>query len=283
MTHFFKDKLGEGGYGSVFKGQLPNGGAMVAVKILNENKGNGDDFINEMASISKTFHVNLVTYLGYCVDGGRRALIYEFMPRGSLEKYIYFNKSVQEQSRLGLTVLYNIAIGLQYLHGGCPTRIIHLDIKPSNILVGHDYIPKISDFGLAKLCAASKSTVSLEGTRGTPGYMAPELQSGGVSRKADVYSYGKMLLEMAGGRKIFDVETEIYYPPWIYDRLVSNENLELYGITTPEEEQTARKMIVVGLWCVQTDPAVRPQMSEVVQMLKGSLETLPIPSRPASI
>ncbi|KAF5189693.1 Pr5-like receptor kinase, partial [Thalictrum thalictroides] len=112
MTDFFKDKLGEGGYGSVFKGQLPNGGAMVAVKRLNETKGNGDDFINEMASISKTFHVNLVTYLGYCVDRGRRALIYEFMPRGSLEKYISFNKSVQEQSRLGLMILYNIAIGI---------------------------------------------------------------------------------------------------------------------------------------------------------------------------
>ncbi|PIA58857.1 hypothetical protein AQUCO_00400006v1, partial [Aquilegia coerulea] len=287
MTKFFKDKLGEGGYGSVFKGQLPNGGEMVAVKILTETRGNGDDFINELASISRTFHINLVTYLGYCVDRGRRALIYEFMPKGSLEKYIYYKVSVGAQSRLGLMTLYNIAIGiadaLQYLHGGCPTRILHLDIKPSNILLDNEFIPKISDFGLAKLCAENRSTVSLEGARGTPGYMAPELQSGGVSRKADVYSYGKMLLEMAGGRKIFDVETEIYYPPWIYDRLVSNMDLELYGITTPEEEQTARKMILVGLWCVQTDPTVRPQMSEVVQMLKGSLQTLQIPSRPASI
>ncbi|PIA41497.1 hypothetical protein AQUCO_02200131v1 [Aquilegia coerulea] len=273
MTNFFKDKLGEGGYGSVFKGILPNGGVMVAVKKLSETRGNGDDFINELASISKTFHINLVTYLGYCVDRGRRALIYEFMPKGSLEKYIYYKVSVGAQSRLGLMTLYNIAIGiadgLQYLHGGCPNRILHLDIKPSNILLDNECIPKISDFGLAKLCAGNRSTVSLEGAR--------------VSRKADVYSYGKMLLEMAGGRKIFDVETEIYYPPWIYDRLVSNGNLELYGITTPEEEQTARKMILVGLWCVQTDPAVRPQMSEVVQMLKGSLQTLQIPSRPASI
>ncbi|KAF5204543.1 Pr5-like receptor kinase [Thalictrum thalictroides] len=227
MTNFFKDKLGEGGYGSVFKGQLPNGGAMVAVKILSETKGNGDDFINELASISKTFHRKLITYLGYCVDRGRRALIYEFMPNGSLEKYIYYKVSAKAQSRLGLMTLYNIAIGiadgLQYLH------------------------------------------------------------EGGVSRKADVYSYGKMLLEMAGGRKIFDVQTETYYPPWIYDKLVANENLELYGITTPEEELTALKMILVGLWCIQTDPAVRPYMSEVVQMLKGSLDTVPIPPRPSSI
>ncbi|KAF5178660.1 Pr5-like receptor kinase [Thalictrum thalictroides] len=122
MTNFFKDKLGEGGYGSVFKGQLPNGGAMVAVKRLSETRGNGDDFINELASISKTFHINLVAYLGYCVDRDRRALIYEFMPRGSLEKYIYYKVSEEAQSRLGLMTLYNIAIGiadgLQYLHGG---------------------------------------------------------------------------------------------------------------------------------------------------------------------
>ncbi|XP_009589471.1 LEAF RUST 10 DISEASE-RESISTANCEUS RECEPTOR-LIKE PROTEIN KINASE-like 2.4 [Nicotiana tomentosiformis] len=285
MTHGFNDKLGEGGYGGVYKGILANG-RVVAVKILKATKGDGEEFINEVASISQTSHVNVVSLLGYCLDGSKRALIYDFMPNGSLEKYIYGNGS-----HLGLQRLYQIAVGiakgLEYLHRGCNTRILHFDIKPHNILLDEEFCPKISDFGLAKLCTRKESIVSMLGARGTIGYIAPEVISrsfGGVSHKSDVYSYGMMVLEMVGGRKNVKEEvshtSEIYFPYWAYQHVQLDDELKLQGIINKEEEEeTARKMILVGLWCIQTDPAVRPSMSKVIDMLEGNL-TLQVPPKP---
>ncbi|XP_058091491.1 rust resistance kinase Lr10-like [Magnolia sinica] len=295
ITNSFKDNLGQGGCGGVFKGMLQDD-RLVAVKVLNESKGNGEDFINEVASIGRTYHVNIVSLLGFCSEGSKRALIYEFMPNGSLEKFIYTEKP-RESHPLGWEKLYQIAIGvargLEYLHRGCNTRILHFDIKPHNILLDQDFCPKISDFGLAKLCPTQKSTVSVLGTRGTVGYIAPEVYCrniGGVSYKSDVYSYGMMVLEMVGGRKNIDplVEntSEIYFPHWIYNRLTTYSHLDLHGylglhgIATKVEEETARKMILVGLWCIQTNPTDRPSMSRVVEMLEGSLDDLQMPPQP---
>ncbi|XP_050256650.1 LEAF RUST 10 DISEASE-RESISTANCE LOCUS RECEPTOR-LIKE PROTEIN KINASE-like 2.5 [Quercus robur] len=211
MTNSFRDKLGQGGFGGVYKGKLLDG-RPVAVKVLNESKGNGEEFINEVASISRTSHVNIVTLLGFCLEGQKRALIYEFMPNGSLEKFIQDGNLEKTNSHLGWEKLFQIAIriarGLEYLHRGCNTRILHFDIKPHNILLDEDFCPKISDFGLAKLCIRNESNISMTGTRGTIGYIAPEVFSrnfGGVSHKSDVYSYGMMILEMAGGRNNIDV------------------------------------------------------------------------------
>ncbi|MCD7459500.1 hypothetical protein HAX54_041066 [Datura stramonium] len=285
MTHGFKDKLGEGGYGAVYKGDLSDGRS-VAVKILKASKGDGEEFINEVASISQTSHVNVMSLLGYCLDRRKRALIYDFMTNGSLEKYIY-----GDGSRLGLHRLYQIAVGiakgLEYLHHGCNTRILHFDIKPHNILLDEEFCPKISDFGLAKLCTRKESIVSMLGARGTIGYIAPEVISrsfGGVSHKSDVYSYGMMVLEMVGGRKNVKEEvshtSEIYFPNWAYQHVQLEEDLKLHGIINKEEEEeTARKMILVGLWCIQTDPVQRPSMSKVIDMLEGSL-ILEIPPKP---
>ncbi|KAL3322343.1 hypothetical protein AABB24_039791 [Solanum stoloniferum] len=284
MTNRFKDKLGEGGFGGVYKGELSDGRA-VAVKILKASEGDGEEFINEVASISQTSHVNVVSLLGYCLDGSKRALIYDFMPNGSLEKYIY-----GDGSPLGLNKLYQIAVGiakgLEYLHRGCNTRILHFDIKPHNILLDEEFCPKISDFGLAKLCSRKESIVSMLGARGTIGYIAPEVISrsfGGVSHKSDVYSYGMMVLEMVGGRKNVKEEvshtSEIYFPNWAYQHVQLDDDLKLHGIIDIEEEETARKMILVGLWCIQTDPAQRPSMSKVIDMLEGSL-VLEIPPKP---
>ncbi|GKE69930.1 protein kinase-like domain, concanavalin A-like lectin/glucanase domain protein [Tanacetum coccineum] len=129
MTNSFKVKLGQGGFGSVYKGKLSNG-KLVAVKILSELKGNGEDFINEVASVGRTSHVNIVTLVGFCCDGHRRALIYEFMPNGSLERFIY-GRETSSDSHLGWEKLHQIAIGiargLEYLHSGCNTRILHFD------------------------------------------------------------------------------------------------------------------------------------------------------------
>ncbi|XP_077244650.1 LEAF RUST 10 DISEASE-RESISTANCE LOCUS RECEPTOR-LIKE PROTEIN KINASE-like 2.5 isoform X2 [Tasmannia lanceolata] len=289
MTSSFIDKLGQGGFGAVFKGKLQDG-RLVAVKILSESKGNGEEFINEVASIGKTYHVNIVSLLGFCAEGSKRALVYEFMPNGSLEKFIYTEKSRQTDP-LGWEILYQIAVGiaqgLEYLHRGCSTRILHFDIKPHNILLDQDFLPKISDFGLAKLCPNKDSIISTLDGRGTVGYIAPEVfcrNIGRASHKSDVYSYGMMMLEIVGRRKNVDdrVEktSEIYFPHWIFMRLDINDDLGLHGVTTEEEEKTARKMILVGLWCIQTDPANRPSMNRVLEMLEGTLESLQMPPKP---
>ncbi|XP_059316923.1 rust resistance kinase Lr10-like isoform X2 [Lycium ferocissimum] len=289
ITGHFRSKLGQGGFGNVYRGNLRNG-SHVAVKVLNELKGTGEDFINEVASISRTSHVNVVSLVGFCFEGRKRALVYEFMPNGSLEKFIYEERS-DKFRQLGWPILYKIALGiargLEYLHRGCTTRILHFDIKPHNILLDEDFCPKISDFGLAKMCMKKESIVSMLGPRGTIGYIAPEIvcrNLGGVSHKSDVYSYGMMVLEMVGGRKNVDVgvdrTSEIYFPHWLYQRIELDEELQLIGIMNEEEKEWARKMVMVSLWCIQTDPSNRPSMSKVVEMLEGNLVSLPIPPKP---
>ncbi|KAG6707148.1 hypothetical protein I3842_06G017700 [Carya illinoinensis] len=289
MTNFLKDKLGQGGYGSVYKGKLQDG-SLVAVKVLKGSIANGEEFINEVASISRTSHVNIVTLRGFCFKGSKRALVYEFMPNGSLEKFI-FKKDSPSDHQLQWKTLYKIAVGiargLEYLHRGCNNRILHFDIKPHNILLDENFCPKISDFGLAKVCPREQSIISMLGARGTAGYIAPEVfcrNFGGVSHKSDVYSYGMMVLEMVGGRKNIDVEadhtSEIFFPHWIYKRLELDEELTLHGLNTEEDRQNAKKMTIVSLWCIQTDPSNRPAMSRVVEMLEMSLNALQIPPKP---
>ncbi|XVF83210.1 hypothetical protein PTKIN_Ptkin16aG0115800 [Pterospermum kingtungense] len=200
MTKTFQHKLGQGGYGSVYRGKLPNG-HLIAVKLL---------------------------FLVFVIMVPKRALIYDYMPNGSLDRFIYENNRLKTGSNLEWRTLYQITLGiargLEYLHQGCSTRILHFDIKPHNILLDEEFNPKISDFGLAKLCQRKESIVSVVGARGTAEYMAPELSKrsfGGVSFKSDVYSFGMMVLEMVGGRKNIDVAAsnanEVYFPEWIYN------------------------------------------------------------------
>lgn len=154
ITRRFKDKLGNGGFGSVYRGQLASG-VPVAVKMLENSKGNGEDFINEVATIGRIHHANVVRLLGFYSEGTRRALIYQFMPNGSLEKYIFAHGSDIFRELLApnkmLEIASGIAQGIEYLHQGCNQRILHFDIKPHNILLDCSFNPKISDFGLAKL------------------------------------------------------------------------------------------------------------------------------------
>ncbi|KAL3748802.1 hypothetical protein ACJRO7_009956 [Eucalyptus globulus] len=292
MTNSFQEKLGQGGYGCVYKGKLKDG-QLVAVKLLKKLKGDAEEFFNEVASISRTSHVNVVNLLGFCFEGSKRALIYEFMPNGSLEKFIFNRSNTLELDQLlSWDKLYQISLGiahgLEYLHRGCNTRILHFDIKPHNILLDANYCPKISDFGLAKICPRQESIVSMLGARGTPGYIAPELfmrNIGGVSHKSDVYSYGMMVLEMVGRRKNIEVmvdrTSETYFPHWVHRRLELQEDLGLHGITNEGDEETTKKMIIVGLWCIQINPRARPCMTQVVEMLKGRVEALQIPPKPS--
>ncbi|XP_027351476.1 LEAF RUST 10 DISEASE-RESISTANCE LOCUS RECEPTOR-LIKE PROTEIN KINASE-like 2.5 [Abrus precatorius] len=290
ITKTFLNKLGQGGYGVVYKATLSDG-RPVAVKVINETMGNGEEFINEVASISRTSHVNIVSLLGFCYEMEKRALIYEFMPNGSLDNFIYKSGYPNAICNLDWYTLYQIGIGiargLEYLHRGCNTRILHLDIKPQNILLDEDFRPKISDFGLAKICLRKESIVSILGTRGTIGYIAPEVLSrlfGGVSHKSDVYSYGMLILEMIGARKNYDSggshTSEMYFPDWIYKDLEQGDIPSSCLVATEEENEKVRKMTLVSLWCVQINPSDRPSMTKVVEMLEGALESVPYPPKP---
>ncbi|XP_057523474.1 LEAF RUST 10 DISEASE-RESISTANCE LOCUS RECEPTOR-LIKE PROTEIN KINASE-like 2.1, partial [Amaranthus tricolor] len=178
-----------------------------------------------------------------------------------------------------------IARGLEYLHQGCNMRILHFDIKPQNILLDENYCPKISDFGLAKICPQKDSIISMSEARGTAGYIAPEVffkRFGGVSLQSDVYSYGMLVLEMVGCRKNVDAKvehsSEQYYPHWIYKQLEEVEEIDQIDTTNNNEGSILkRKMVVVSLWCIQTNPLTRPNMTRVVEMLEGTLDLLLIP------
>lgn len=283
ITNQFKDRLGKGGYGTVYKGKLSDD-VFLAVKVLNQSKGNGEDFINEVSTIGRIHHINVVRLVGYCADGGRRALVYEFLPHDSLDKII---RSRKQSSSLGWEKLQQIAIGiakgLDYLHQGCNKRILHFDIKPQNILLDQNFNPKVADFGLAKLCSREQSVVAMTAARGTIGYIAPEVFSrnfGSVSYKSDVYSYGMLLLDIVGGRKRFnrraEDSSEIYYPEWMYNQLEKGEEVTANQIDIKGEEDNKifKKIAIVGLWCIQWYPSDRPSMKVVIQMLEG--ENLPI-------
>ncbi|KAI8565002.1 hypothetical protein RHMOL_Rhmol03G0226500 [Rhododendron molle] len=286
ITNQFKEKVGQGGYGTVYKGQLSND-VYVAVKILNSTKENGEDFINEVGIIGTIHHVNVVRLVGYCADGFRRALIYEFLPNDSLEK---FASSNHRKRSLGwkklLEIATGIAKGIEYLHQGCNQQILHFDIKPHNILLDDNLNPKISDFGQAKLCSKERSVVSMTTARGTIGYIAPEVFSrnfGNVSYKSDIYSFGMLLLEVVGGKKNFDVmvssTNQVYFPEWIYNCLEKGEELGIH-IQDEGDAKIAKKLAIVGLWCIQWYPVDRPSMHVVIQMLEGDGDTLIKPPNP---
>ncbi|KAL4597729.1 hypothetical protein ACB092_11G009900 [Castanea dentata] len=292
MTNGFKYKLGQGGYGSVFIGMLQSG-YPVAIKLLNKSKANGQDFMNEVATIGRIHHINVVQLIGFCVEGSNQALVYEFMPNGSLDKFIFSDR--ENSTVLSWDRIYEIAVGvaqgIKYLHQGCDMQILHFDIKPYNILLDENFIPKVSDFGLAKLYPVDDSIVSLTAVRGTLGYMAPELfykNIGGISYKADVYSFGMLLMEMAGRRKNLNASVEhssqIYFPSWIYDKLNQGEDLEVLnameGENATEGEKKTLKMIIVAFWCIQMKPINRPSMSKVLEMLEGPIELLQMPPKP---
>ncbi|KAJ3700861.1 hypothetical protein LUZ61_004566 [Rhynchospora tenuis] len=286
ITMSFQDRVGKGAFGTVYKGSLHDG-RFVAVKLLHKATRDQEEFLNEVISIARTSHVNVVRLLGFCTEGSKNALIYEYMPNGSLENYIY---TTIPRDVLCWVKLYDIAIsiarGIEYLHRGCNPRIVHFDIKPQNILLDEEFCPKIADFGLAKLCKPKESIVSLAEMRGTIGYIAPEVFSrsfGLPSTKSDVYSYGMVVLDMVGCRKnaksIVENSSEHYFPHWIYDSVVQGREIETCDVTA-ETEGIARKMAIVGFWCIQTFPANRPSMNGVVEMLEKSLDELEMPPKP---
>ncbi|XP_062117479.1 LEAF RUST 10 DISEASE-RESISTANCE LOCUS RECEPTOR-LIKE PROTEIN KINASE-like 2.4 [Humulus lupulus] len=289
MTTCFKHKLGEGGFGSVYKGKLRSG-HYVAIKMLSKSKTSGQDFINEVSTIGRIHHANVVRLVGFCVEGSKRALVYEFMPNGSLNNHIFIggkerNNSLSDEKIFDISL--GIARGIEYLHQGCDMQILHFDIKPHNILLDESFIPKVSDFGLARLCPIENNIVPLTTVRGTVGYIAPELfykNIGGVSHKADVYSFGMLLMEMASRRRNLNPQTvhssKIYFPLWVYDHIDEVKSIELKDNVNDEQEKKTKKMIMVALWCIQMKPCDRPSISKVIEMLESHIECLEMPPKP---
>ncbi|XP_027932221.1 G-type lectin S-receptor-like serine/threonine-protein kinase At4g27290 isoform X1 [Vigna unguiculata] len=281
------NKIGEGGFGPVYKGQLPSG-QEVAVKRLSENSGQGlQEFKNEVILISQLQHRNLVKLLGCCIDGEDKILIYEYMPNRSLDSLLFdeTKRSVLSWKKR-LDIIIGIARGILYLHRDSRLRIVHRDLKASNVLLDGEMNPKISDFGMARMFGGDQTEAKTKRVVGTYGCMAPEYAiDGHFSFKSDVYSFGVLLLELLSGKK----NKGFFHPDHKLNLLghawkVWNEEraLELMDPLLEGEFPTceALRCIKVGLSCVQQLPEDRPTMSSVVLMLDSENVLIPQPGRP---
>ncbi|XP_027334911.1 G-type lectin S-receptor-like serine/threonine-protein kinase SD2-2 [Abrus precatorius] len=284
-TRGFSEKVGHGGFGTVFQGELSDS-TLVAVKRLERPGGGEKEFRAEVSTIGNIQHVNLVRLRGFCSENSHRLLVYEYMQNGALSTYLR-----KEGPSLSWDVRFRVAIGtakgIAYLHEECRCCIIHCDIKPENILLDGDFTAKVSDFGLAKLIGRDFSRV-LATMRGTWGYVAPEWISGvAITTKADVYSYGMTLLELIGGRRNVEAPPSAgaresgcetgekwFFPPWAAQQIIEGNvtnviDKRLGNVYNIEE---ARRVALVAVWCIQDDEAMRPTMGMVVKMLEGLVE-----------
>ncbi|KAL5213602.1 hypothetical protein ABZP36_002754 [Zizania latifolia] len=286
-TGGFCEEVGRGGSGVVYKGQLQDQlGTHIAVKKIDKVLPNTEkEFAVEIQTIGWTFHKNLVRLLGFCNEGAERLLVYEFMPNGSLNEFLF--QTIRPSWYLRVQFALGVARGLLYLHEECSTQIIHCDIKPQNILLDNNFIAKISDFGLAKLLQMNQTKTNT-GIRGTRGYVAPEwFKNISVTAKVDVYSFGVILLEIVCCRR--SVEQDMAYDDrailtdWANDCYRSGR-IDL--LVEGDEEASfdmrrVQRFLTVALWCIQEDPAMRPTMHKVTQMLDGSVE-IAMPPDPES-
>uniref|UniRef100_A0A453Q4Y7 non-specific serine/threonine protein kinase n=3 Tax=Aegilops tauschii TaxID=37682 RepID=A0A453Q4Y7_AEGTS len=265
-TEQFREKLGEGGFGSVFEGQL--GDERIAVKRL-DHAGHGEkEFLAEVHTIGSIHHINLVRLIGFCAEKSRRLLVYEYMAKGSLDRWIYcrHNSNAPLDWRTRCKIIANVAKGLSYLHEECTKRIVHLDIKPQNILLDENFNAKISDFGLCKLIDRDMSEVVTR-MRGTPGYLAPEWLTSQITEKADVYSFGVVVMEIISGRKNLDTsqpEESIHLITLLEEKVKSDQLADLVDKQSDDmqvNKQEVIRMMRMAMWCLQIDCKKRPKMS----------------------
>ncbi|CAL4943612.1 unnamed protein product [Urochloa decumbens] len=284
------NKLGHGGFGAVYKGFLPDG-RQIAVKRLDKASGQGlKELRNELLLVAKLRHNNLAKLLGVCLKGQEKLLVYEYLPNRSLDTFLF----VPERRQLldwetRYRIIYGTARGLLYLHEDSQTRIIHRDLKASNILLDADMNPKISDFGLARLFTGDKTTTVTSQVVGTLGYMAPEYAVlGHLSVKLDVYSFGVLILEIVTGRRNTDMfesagEESTILLSYVWDHWLRSTALETVdpSLDCQAPESEVLKCIHLGLLCVQENPADRPTMLDILVMLHGQSSSFAAPSKPA--
>ncbi|XP_011094672.1 putative serine/threonine-protein kinase [Sesamum indicum] len=280
-TRGFKNKIGEGGFGSVYKGRLV-GNNFIAVKVLSielETMRGERDFISEIVALSDIKHENLVTLKGCCIDGAQRLLVYDYMENNSIS-HTFLGA---EQNRVKFTwplrkhVSLGIARGLCYLHEEINPHIVHRDIKASNILLDQNFTPKLADFGLAKLFRDNTSYISTR-VAGTLGYLSPEYAySGHLTRKSDVYSFGVLLLQIVSGQPVVGYNLK-YGEHFLVEKaweLYNTKNLlELVDSALKGEfpQEEAVRFLKVGLLCVQETTRLRPAMSEAIKMLSNDID-----------
>ncbi|KAG6394759.1 hypothetical protein SASPL_145349 [Salvia splendens] len=289
-TENFKNQIGSGGFGTVYKGTLLDGSEVAVKKITCLGSQGKREFLTEIAVIGKIHHVNLVRLRGFCAHGPQKLLVYEYMMRGSLDRTLFQGDTVldwKERCEIAL----GAARGLAYLHSGCEHKIIHCDVKPENILLHHKSQVKISDFGLSKLLTPEQSGLFTT-LRGTRGYLAPEwLTSSAITDKSDVYSYGMVLLEIIRGSKNSTTRSNssaaalspcpstwdsagqqrVYFPLLALEMHVEGNYLELVDprLAGQVRSHEVEKMVRIALCCVHEDPNLRPTMTNVVGMLEG--------------
>ncbi|KAK1426306.1 hypothetical protein QVD17_14977 [Tagetes erecta] len=275
-TSGFKEELGKGAFGIVYKGVI--GENIVAVKKLDRVFDDGEkEFQAEVNVIARTHHKNLVQLLGYCDEGEQRLLVYEYMSSGTLARFLFKDGKPSWKQRINIAL--GIAKGLSYLHEECMTQVIHCDIKPQNILLDDHYNAKISDFGLAKLLKMNESRTNT-GIRGTKGYVAPEwFRNTPVTVKVDVYSFGVLLLEIISCRKsVKEIESGVEYEQiltdWAWD-CYQERGLDTFvddDLEAIVDYKKLTRFVKAGLWCVQENPTQRPTMRQVIQMLEGVID-----------
>ncbi|XP_010520595.1 PREDICTED: probable receptor-like protein kinase At5g20050 [Tarenaya hassleriana] len=304
-TDGFRIRIGKGGSGSVFKGVLPDGTQVAVKRIEGEAEKGEKEFRSEVAAIASVQHKNLVRLLGYSSSScpvTPRFLVYEYISNSSLDIWIFPGRNTRFPC--GVTagwiswdqryqVAIDVAKALAYLHHDCRSKILHLDVKPENILLDENYRGVVTDFGLSKLIAKDESRV-VTNIRGTRGYLAPEwLLEQGISEKSDVYSFGIVLLEMIGGRRsirrieIEDEQTKKkkkkleYLPRIAKEKMREGKVMEIVDERLREgrevNEGQVRKLVNVAIWCIHERPKRRPNMANVVEMLEGRV---PVPEPP---
>ncbi|XP_059429282.1 receptor-like serine/threonine-protein kinase SD1-8 isoform X2 [Corylus avellana] len=281
------NKLGEGGYGPVYKGKLLQG-KEIAVKMLSKRSGQGiEEFRNETILIAKLQHRNLVRVLGCCIEREEKILIYEYMPNKSLDFYLF---DPTKKQMLGwetrIRIIEGIVQGLLYLHQHSRLRIIHRDLKPSNILLDSEMNPKISDFGIARIVGGNETQANTNRIVGTYGYMSPEYVIQGLySVKSDVFSFGVLLLEIISGKKNtgFYNHNSMSLVRYAWELWRDDRSLELMDPTVgyPSSSSIMLRFINIGLLCVQERPTDRPTMLDVVLMISNEHALLPTPKQPA--
>ncbi|GMN49791.1 hypothetical protein TIFTF001_018952 [Ficus carica] len=282
------NKLGQGGFGSVYKGVLASG-KEVAVKRLSGKSWQGlEEFKNELILIAKLQHRNLVRLLGCAMEGEEKLLVYEFMPNKSLDSFIFDSeKRSLLDWKTRCNIINGIARGLLYLHEDSRLKVVHRDLKPSNVLLDNEMVSKISDFGLARIFCEDQNTANTRKVVGTYGYMAPEYAMEGVfSTKSDVFSFGVILLEIISGKRngsSFHVEKSVTLIRYAWQLWKEGKELEFVDTLMTETCPVGEviRCIHIGLLCVQEDPEDRPTMSSVVVLLESGQVSLPQPSQPA--
>ncbi|KAI3796133.1 hypothetical protein L1987_38797 [Smallanthus sonchifolius] len=276
------NKLGEGGYGPVFKGKLEDGREIAVKKLSQSSKQGNKEFNNEAKLLARVQHRNVVSLLGYC-GNPEKLLVYEYVVHESLDKLLFKNKDVLDWKRR-YDIIRGVARGLLYLHEDSHDRIVHRDIKASNILLDEKWIPKIADFGMARLYPEDQTHINTR-VAGTNGYMAPEyVMHGTLSEKADVYSFGVLILELISGQKNSTFNPDPEYQnllDWAYKLYKKGKSLEILEskLASSADPDQVSTCIQIGLLCTQSDPKQRPTMRNVCIMLTKKPGTLDEPTR----